>query len=901
LSTPQALQTFADWVASIRGDEASEAQTYVNRLLQAWGWADAVEAGTTFERKIPKGSLAGGMGKADALIEATRSTVLIEMKSRGKALGPHFPQLQRYWIYLAPKPVYSVLCNFDELWVYDFNQLVDEPLVKLQVADLASQSSSLAFLSKSEQPVHFGLNQIEVTEAQARSMGELFKRLRKRGEQSGAFTALEAQRFVLQCVLSLFAEDRGLLPNLQFTLALDACQGGQSSYDVLGNLFGEMNTPGITPGGQFRGTPYFNGGLFAHIPRLELLSEELDLLSASAEENWQQVRPSIFGNIFEASSDDATRHAHGQHFTSEVDMLQIIRPTIVEPWEERIAQAGSIAELEGLRQALMQYRVCDPACGSGNFLYMGYNAVKDLEVSILRRIEERRTAKKEKDQLLLGLVTPVQFFGMDTSPFAVELARVTLMIARKVANDRLGLTERDLPLDNLDNNIRVADALFTPWPEADAYVGNPPFLGGKHMRLNLGDEYVERVFKRFPEVRDSVDFCTYWFRLAQENLKSDGRAGLVATNSIRHGKSRRASLDYIRDNGGHIHSAISTQPWSGEANVHVSIVNWSQETAGGFRLDGEEVPTINTSLRSTVDVSEARALVANKGYCFQGVIPVGKGFNVDPETAAEWLAADPRNAEVVKPFSMGSNLAKRPLGEPDRWIIDFGDRPLEEIEAYPSPFRQVVDLVRAERQTNREQVMREKWWRFKRTNAAMREALEPLLRFFAVPEVSKWAVFLPCQPNWLCGNKNKAVASDDFYILGLLTSSVHRQWMHAQKGTLKGDIAYTHDTIFETFPFPQIVAPAQVEQIRQAMTSLNDYRNEVMLAKNWGITDLYNAYFHEPASQLAKLHQALDALVLKAYGWKASEDILSNLLDLNLELAEREAAGEKVVGPWAPA
>ena len=197
--------------------------------------------------------------------------------------------------------------------------------------------------------------------------------------------------------------------------------------------------------------------------------------------------------------------------------------------------------------------------------------------------------------------------------------------------------------------------------------------------------------------------------------------------------------------------------------------------------------------------------------------------------------------------------------------------------------------------------MREKWWRFKRTNAAMREALEPLLRFFAVPEVSKWAVFLPCQPNWLCGNKNKVVASDDFYILALLSSDVHRQWMHAQKGTLKGDIAYTHDTIFETFPFPQVVAPAQVEQIRQAMTTLNDYRNEVMVARNWGITDLYNVYFHEPASQLAKLHRALDALVLKAYGWKTREDILSNLLDLNQELAEREAAGEKVVGPWAPA
>ena len=138
MSTPQTLQTFADWVATIRGEEASEAQTYVNRLLQAWGWADSVEAGTTFERKIPKGSLAGGMGKADALIEGTRATVLVEMKTRGNSLAPHFPQLQKYWMYLAPKPACCILCNFDEIWVYDINKLVDEPLVKLRVADLAS-------------------------------------------------------------------------------------------------------------------------------------------------------------------------------------------------------------------------------------------------------------------------------------------------------------------------------------------------------------------------------------------------------------------------------------------------------------------------------------------------------------------------------------------------------------------------------------------------------------------------------------------------------------------------------------------------------------------------------------------------------------------------------------------
>jgi hypothetical protein len=899
LSTPQALQTFADWVASIRGDEASEAQTYVNRLLQAWGWADSVEAGTTFERKIPKGSLAGGMGKADALIEATRATVLIEMKSRGKPLEPHFPQLQRYWIYLAPKPVYSVLCNFDELWVYDFNQLVDEPLVKLRVADLASQSSSLAFLSKSEQPVHFGLNQIEVTEAQARSMGELFRRLRKRGEKSGAFTALEAQRFVLQCVLSLFAEDRDLLPNLQFTLALDACQGGQSSYDVLGNLFGEMNTPGITPSGQFRGTPYFNGGLFSHIPRLELLSDELDLLSASAEENWQRVRPSIFGNIFEASSDEATRHAHGQHFTSEVDMLQIIRPTIVEPWEERIAQAGSIAELEALRQALTQYRICDPACGSGNFLYMGYNAVKDLEVSILRRIEERRTSAAKKAQGVLGLVTPLQFFGMDTSPFAVELARVTLMIARKVANDRLGLTERDLPLDNLDNNIRVADALFTPWPEADAYVGNPPFVAVKNKRLELGDEYVEKLFAAYPGHRDT-DFCSPWFTIAHNNLGPGGRAGLVATNSICQGKNRRATLDFICANDGHISNAISSQPWSGEANVFVSIVNWSKEKPDSYILDGQVVKTINSSLMAEVDASQSAVIKANKGFSFVGVQPNSKNFYVSPEVGQQWICENPVYSDVVRPFTTADDLTDIPLGESARWIIDFSNIPMEQAEQYPNAFAQAKALVKPERANNREQVLREKWWRFKRTNSDLRQALSPLESFICFPRHSKWVIPLAISIRALPGDSTTVIASCDSYAMGVLTSSVHRRWILAQKSTIKGDTRYTHTTCFNSFPFPQFVSPELVDQIRQAMTTLNDYRNEVMVVRNWGITDLYNAYFHEPASQLAKHHQALDALVLKAYGWKASEDILRNLLDLNLELAEREAAGEKVVGPWAP-
>jgi type II restriction/modification system DNA methylase subunit YeeA len=661
-----------------------------------------------------------------------------------------------------------------------------------------------------------------------------------------------------------------------------------------------MNTPGITPGGRFQGTPYFNGGLFAEIPRIELAPSQLDLLVESAREDWKSVRPSIFGNIFEASSNQARRHSLGQHFTSEPDILKVVRPTIIEPWEERIDEAKTIDELETLLFDLQQFRVLDPACGSGNFLYMAYNALKDLEAAAMKKLRNRRTAKETKLQPSLAFVNTNQFYGLDTDAFAVELARVTLMIARKVAHDRLGLTEQELPLDNLDKNIVKADALFEEWPEANAIIGNPPFLGGKHMRLNLSDEYVDRVFGRYPDVKDSVDFCTYWFRLANQRMGKDGRAGLVATNSIRHGKSRRASLDYVRDNGGHIHSAVSTQPWSGEANVHVSIVNWSRQKPTSYRLDDAEVDNINTSLRSTTDVSEAVQLKANKGFCFQGVIPVGKGFNVEPATAEEWLAKDPKYAEVVKPFSMGTNLAKRELGKPDRWIIDFADRCLEEIEDYPLPYKQVVELVKPERLINRDKGARLYWWRFLRPRPEMRQAIEGLPYYFAVPRVSKWAVFIRFEKKWLPGEKNVVLATDDFYVLGLLTSSTHRKWMHSQKGTLKGDIAYTHDTCFETFPFPQLVTAQQADAIRHTMAELNEYRNTWMTEKQSGITDLYNRYYEEPASKLSQLHRALDAQVLKAYGWSAGEDLLSNLLDLNMELEEREKEGLQVVGPWDP-
>ncbi|MEY3870244.1 MAG: hypothetical protein RLZZ338_4138, partial [Cyanobacteriota bacterium] len=559
---------------------------------------------------------------------------------------------------------------------------------------------------------------------------------------------------------------------------------------------------------------------------------------------------------------------------------------------------------------LVNYRVLDPACGSGNFLYVAYQELKYIEKILLEKIglsfpqSPLLRGESEFPHFQGGLggikrVSPKQFYGMDINPFAVELAKVTLMIGRKVAIDKLGLNEPSLPLDQLDNNIICADALFTEWVKADAIIGNPPFLGSKHIRLTLGDEYVNQLFTKFPDIKD-VDFCAYWFRIAHQQLGEKGRAGLVATNSISQGKSRKVSLDYITENQGYIYDAISSQEWSGEAKVHVSIVNWSKIKPEHFVLDGKQVTLINSSLTSLTSVTQAKTLKANLNICFQGVIPVGKDFYITGTIAQEWIKKDPKNEKVLKLAPSADDLTKNPHGEPSRWIIDFNDLSLEDASDYELPFNHVKINVKPERDKNRDQKARESWWMFLRPRPEMRKALKDLSYHFAIPAHSKWSIFIPISCEFLPNNSIMVLASDDYYILGILTANIHRIWVKAQSSTLEDRIRYTNTTCFETFPFPQTPTKKVVEKIRETMIKLHEYRSKEMERKGWGITQLYNQYFNEPASKLYKFHQQLDQLVMSAYHFQENDDILENLLKLNHECAEKEKQGEMVIGAKDP-
>ena len=358
----------------------------------------------------------------------------------------------------------------------------------------------------------------------------------------------------------------------------------------------------------------FNGGLFAVVDPVELKHAEAHELHESALRNdWSQVKPEIFGTLFQQSMDAGEkpgtrdeRHAFGAHFTSEFDIQKVVGPTIVRPWRERIEACGKDkARLRAALDDLRRFRVLDPACGSGNFLFVAYREMKRLERDLLARLQRAGAGGTFTSGVLLS-----QFYGLDVLPFAAELAKVTLMLAKELEirearafgqSEDLFIEEKALPLENLDANILCADALFTPWPAADAIIGNPPYLGSRYLAKEHGYDYARKLHAHFPGVPKMADFCTHWFRLAHDALPPGGRAGLVGTNTIRQNEGREASLDYVVKNGGVITEAVSTQVWSGEAAVHVSIVNWEKaseaEPPGSTRVPrvGDGVPPSRTS------------------------------------------------------------------------------------------------------------------------------------------------------------------------------------------------------------------------------------------------------------------------------------------------------------------
>jgi SAM-dependent methyltransferase len=957
-----ALAEFARFARTLRGDEKSESQIFLDHFFRALGHSGVQEAGATLEYRIEKkpgtAQLELIKGEATARPKGGKKfadllwpdRVLIEMKSRGANLEKHYDQVFDYWTHVVPKrPPYVILCNFDEFWIYDFNTQLFDPVDRVPLSQLAGSISAFNFLLPEPKRPIFENNRVEVTRRAADLMARVFRALVARGEDRA-----RSQRFILQLLVSMVAEDIGLLPREIVTELLFESSQGRSSYDLFGGLFQQMASPDAARGGRFQEVRYFNGGLFADVESIELkLAEVYGLHEAALHNDWSKVKPEIFGTLFQQSMDTGAdakgkkigrdeRHAYGAHFTSEFDIQKVVGPSIVRPWRERIEAAGkSVTKLREALADLRRFRVLDPACGSGNFLFVAYREMKRLERDLLLRLRE--TGRGEP---LESAVSVHQFFGLDVLPFAVELAKVTLMLAKELEvneakkiqdSDQLLIEEKPLPLDNLDKNIVCADALFTEWPKVDAIIGNPPFQSKNKAQKELGVTYLKKLRAAYPSVPGRADYCVYWLKKAHDHLLSGQRAGLVGTNTIRQNYSRQGGLDYIVSHGGTITDAVGAQVWSGDAVVNVAIVNWiNGDAPGPFYLsiqrgdhvdspwDRYSLAAINSSLSPRLDVVSAIKLETNAKapVCFQGQTHGHEGFLLQPAEALSVMRKEPNSAEVLHWFFTGEELINKPDGAPERFVIDFGEVDIFVASSYPLLLDRVRTLVQPDRikavneeeERNREVLesnpkakvnkhhanFLKRWWRMSYRRKKLMDRLAALPRYVACVRLTRRPIFEFISSTIHPNDALQVFAVADDYSFGVLQSSIHWQWFNERCSTLKVDFRYTSDTVFDTFPWPQTPPKARIAEVTVAAVSLRKLRREVMGKHGYSLRDLYRTLEEPGANPLRDAHYRLDTSVRAAYGMSDKADPLAFLLELNLACAANEKASEKITPPGLP-
>ena len=787
-----------------------------------------------------------------------------------------------------------------------------------------------------------------LTEQAAADFAELARRLRARGHDPH-----DVAHFVIRLVFCLFADDVALLPPGLFERMLHAAEANPPRFaDFASRLFRAMKDPGGEI--DFTPVPWFNGGLFDDDTALALDLADIKLLARVAALDWAEIDPSILGTLFERGLDPDKRSQLGAHYTDREKIGRLVDATITRPLlaEWAAVKAGLAAALEreaaatntraknkaaaeasaaykGFLDRLRGFRVLDPACGSGNFLYLALLALKDLEV--------RASVEAEA----LGLprefpqVGPEAVCGIEINPYAAELARVSVWIGHIQWARRNGLPLPSDPVLRPLETIECRDAVLTPdgqpaaWPKADAIIGNPPFLGDKAMIGTLGEDYTARLRAAYAgRLPGGVDLVCYWFERAREELAAGRteRVGLVATQAIRKGASRSV-LDRIQERAT-IFEAWSNEPWNLDgAAVRVSLVVFAKQHLGPAMLDGAAVPTIHADLSGgAANLTTARGLAENMRLSFQGPVKVGP-FDIDGTIARGWLAAALNangrpNTDVVRPIMNTADITGR---SSDTWIVDFASRDEAEAAFYAAPFGHVVREVKPFREQNRDRQRREKWWLLGRSGGDLRAALAPFTRYIATPRVAKHRLFVWLAVQVLPDSRVFAIARDDDTSFGILHSRFHEAWAlgNASRHGVGNDPTYNNQTCFETFPFPDGLTPnlpaasyaadPRAMAIAEAARALVEARNrwlnpadlvetmpevvpgfpDRILPRNAAaaqalkartLTKLYNTRGTPEGTWLDGLHQRLDEAVAAAYGWPATiseEDALAALLALN--------------------
>ena len=906
------LQTFiAKWQTGSSADALSERAGAQAHFLDLCELLNVEKPSNPDNYCFERGAQRTGAGRGWADVWK-RGHFAWEYKAPGVDLSKALKQLMTYALALDNPPLLVVSDRrLIEIHTHFTGAPSDVHTIRLEDTGSPENLEKLRWLFESPDRFRPSRDNRQITEEAARAFAELAQSLRSRFA-ANVGNAADSQRiahFLTQCLFCLFAEDADLLPRGLFLRLLDKSQTDSARLDSrLRELFTAMQK-----GGDFalEDIAYFNGGLFETVDPLPLTDAESRILLAAAKLNWNAIDPAIFGTLFERGLDPKKRSQLGAHYTDPTTIMRLVEPTVVRPltaeWETiraRIAELSTSfgyvgkkkdtpnaarkdgqALFMGFLERLKNFRVLDPACGSGNFLYLTLKSLKELE------------HKANLDAEALGLqrqvsieVSPANVLGIELNEYAAELARVTVWIGELQWMRAHGYPVRQNPiLDRLDH-VENRDALINldgaeaDWPACDAIVGNPPFLGGSKKGGELGRDYFDALNRIYDErVPGGADLVCYWFEKARAHIEAGQctAAGLVATNSIRGGSNRKV-LDRIVESG-RIFDAWSDEAWVNDgAAVRVSLVSFTapsrppgglepkaplpsgrhsreggnparkldsgQPAAPGMTafLDGVASPAIHADLTTGdgLNLSLAKPLAENANIGFQGPEKNG-AFDITGELARQWLnQPNPNNlsnSDIIKPRYNGLDLARR---YSDGWVIDYGTSTTEvEASLYELPFQHVVEHVKPERENNKDRNRKKYWWRFGRTGEDMRTALKGLPRYIATPHVSKHRFFVWMDACVLADKMLIVIARADDATFGILHSRFHELWSLRLGTSLEDRPRYTPTTTFETYPFPAGLTPRDTasgapsgplaDAIASAAKRLNTLRENWLNPPEW--------------------------------------------------------------------
>ncbi len=830
--TPQA---FVEKWSDSRLKESAAAQSHFNDLCELLGEPTPTKADPDGEwYAFEKGALktGGGDGWADVW---KRGCFAWEYKSKGRDLNAALKQLKMYSGSLQNPPL-LIVSDMEKIEIHtNWTNMVQETHV-LGFDDLidARRRSVLkrAFSESAVEELKPDRKRSDLTSDVAKEFVLLAQNLRERGHEPE-----RVAHFVNRMVFCMFAEDVDLLPDKLFKRMLEASADDPDSFvENAQKLFKAM----AQPNGRldFKRIEWFNGGLFNDDDALPLTKADIKSALKAANQDWSNIDPSIMGTLLERGTDPSKRSQLGMHYTDPEKIMMIVNPVVVEPllreWEgvktsitDEIdksrtsksvgARTAAVNRATQLKTAfivrLKNYRLLDPACGSGNFLYLGLKALKDIEHRVNTECETLGLARG------FPVTGPENVLGIEINSFAAELARVSVWIGEIQWMREHGFDASRNPILKSLDNIKCHDALLDDdgteyeWPEAEAIIGNPPFLGGKRLLGVLGEAYVAQLRATYEgQVPDFADLVCFWFEKCRKHVEDSKtlKCGLVSTNSIRGGASR-VVLDQIQSTG-QIFSAWSDEPWVLDgAAVRVSLICFGRQ-GESLQLDGMTVGQINSDLTSSIsDVASAKPLEETRGVCFEGGQKHG-AFDIPGDLARDLLQQplNPNrlpNSLVVKPLVNAMDLVRR---SSDTWIIDFGEKMDERAAAlFEAPFAYISSKVKPYRMASSLASHRAYWWRHHRTRSELRAKLNEIERFIATPVVAKYRLFIWLPTSVWPSNLVDAIARDDDTTFGILHSRLHELWS-LRLCTWLGvgnDPRYTPSTTFETFPFPEGLTP----------------------------------------------------------------------------------------------